>query len=115
MAETDGWTLMVILGLTAVTVIARCFFFISERTWKLPPWAHRGLQFAPIAALVAVIMPDIVLLDGMMTAPWRDARVYAALAAAGFYFWQRRFNMVLPAAIVVGLLVYLPLRLGLGW
>ncbi len=115
MAETDGWTLLVIVGLTVVSVVTRSFFFISERPWKLPNWAQRGLQYAPIAALVAVITPDIVLLDGALTAPWRDARVISAIAAALFYFWFRRFSMVLPATIGVGLALYLPLRLGLGW
>ncbi|WP_028602888.1 AzlD domain-containing protein [Ottowia thiooxydans] len=115
MAETDGWTVLVIIGLMVISVVARSFFFISERAWKLPYWAQRGLQYAPIAALMAVITPDIVMLDGELTAPWRDARVLAAIAAALFYFWRRRFSLVLPATIAFGMAVYLPLRLGLGW
>ena len=82
MAETDGWTLLSILGLTVVSVVTRSFFFISERPWKLPHWAQRGLQYAPIAALMAVITPDIFMLNGQLTAPWRDARVWAAIVAA---------------------------------
>ena len=112
---TDGWTLLTIVGMTVVTVITRCFFFISEREWKLPHWAQRGLQYAPIAALTAVIAPDIVLINGELTAPWRDARVWAAVAAAAFYFWRRRESFTLPLTIAVGVAVYLPLRLGLGW
>ena len=115
MAETDGWTLLVIVGLTVISVVTRSFFFISERPWKLPYWAQRGLQYAPIAALTAVITPDIFMLDGELTAPWRDARVLAAIAATAFYFWRRRTSMVLPATIGVGMAVYLPLRLWLGW
>ena len=64
MRETDGWTLLVIVGMTVITVLTRCFFFISEREWRLPNWAQRGLQYAPIAALAAVIAPDLVLTDG---------------------------------------------------
>ena len=115
MRETDGWTLLVIVGMTVITVVTRCFFFISEREWKLPHWAQRGLQYAPIAALTAVIAPDIVLINGELTAPWRDARVWAAVAAAAFYFWRRRESFTLPLTIAVGVAVYLPLRLGLGW
>ena len=115
MAETDAWTLLVIVGLTVITVVARSFFFISEREWKVPYWAQRGLQYAPIAALTAVITPDIVMLDGALATPWRDARVLAAVVAALFYFWRRQFSLVLPATMAVGLAVYLPLRLGLGW
>ena len=112
---TDGWTIVTILCMTVVTVITRCFFFISEREWKLPHWAQRGLQYAPIAALTAVIAPDILLINGELTAPWRDARVWAAVVAAGFYFWRRRESFTLPLTIAVGVAVYLPLRLGLGW
>ena len=112
---TDGWTLLTIIGMAIVTVITRGFFFISEREWQLPDWAQRGLQYAPIAALTAVIAPDIVMTGGAFTAPWRDARVWAAVAAAAFYFWRRRAGYTLPLTIAVGMAVYLPLRLGLGW
>lgn len=115
MAETDGWTLLSILGLTVVSVVTRSFFFISERPWKLPGWAQRGLQYAPIAALMAVITPDIFMLNGQLTAPWRDARVWAAIVAALFYFWRRQSGLVMLGTIAVGMAVYLPLRLGLGW
>ncbi|MFD1709415.1 AzlD domain-containing protein [Ottowia sp. GY511] len=115
MAETDGWTLLVIVGMTVITVVTRCFFFISEREWNLPDWAQRGLQYAPIAALTAVIAPDIVMTGGAFTAPWRDARVWAAVVAAAFYFWRRHKGFALPLTIAVGMAVYLPLRLGLGW
>ncbi len=115
MAETDGWTLLVILGLTAISVLTRGLFFISEREWQLPGWAERGLRYAPIAALAAVIAPDILLTDGAMGEVLRDGRTWGALAAAGFYFWRRRGSYVLPAAIGVGLAVFLPLRLWLHW
>ena len=115
MGDTDGATLLAIVGMTVITVLTRCFFFISEREWKLPDWAQRGLQYAPIAALTAVIAPDILLINGELTAPWRDARVWAAVVAAGFYFWRRRESFTLPLTIAVGVAVYLPLRLGLGW
>ena len=112
---TDGWTLLTILGMTVVTIVTRGFFFISEREWQLPEWAQRGLQYAPIAALTAVIAPDIVMLGDAFTVPWRDARVWAAVAAAAFYFWRRHAGFALPLTIAVGMAVYLPLRLGLGW
>lgn len=111
----DLWTLGVLLGLGVVSVITRSFFFISARPWQLPHWAQRGLQYAPIAALTAVIAPDILLTEGVVGAVLRDARTWGALAAAGFYFWRRRGSYVMPAAIAVGMAVFLPLRVGLGW
>ena len=113
--ETDGWTLLVIAGLTVVTVLTRSFFFISSKPWHLPEWARRGLQYAPIAALAAVIAPEILMTQGELIATLKDARIWAALAAAGFYVWKRGTGYVMPGLIAVGLAVFLPLRLGLGW
>ena len=42
---TDGWTLAVIVGLAAMTVLTRCFFFILDKPWSLPAWAQRALQY----------------------------------------------------------------------
>ena len=114
-AQTDLWTVLVILGLALITVLTRTLFFLSSKPWHLPHWAQRGLQYAPIAALTAVIAPDILMTDGAFTAPWRDARVWASVAAAAFYFWRRRQSFTLPLTIAVGIAVYLPLRLGLNW
>ncbi len=114
MRETDVWTLLAIVGMTVITVVTRGFFFISEREWNLPGWAQRGLQYAPIAALAAVIAPDILLIDGALGPVWRDARTWGALAAAAFYFWRRCWAVVMVGAIAVGMAVYLLLRLMLN-
>ena len=108
---TDGWTLLVIAGLAVVTVVTRCFFFILDRPWALPAWAHRALQYAPVAALAGVVVPEVVMLNGQLVSTWQDARLFAALAAVAVYFWRRSVLLTL----VLGMLVYLPLHLGLGW
>lgn len=111
MNGTDWWTLAVIGGLSCMTVIARCFFFISNRSWTLPHWAQRGLQYAPIAALSAVVVPEVVTTQGQLIASLADARLFGALAGALAYYWRRDVLVT----IIAGMLVYLPLHLGLGW
>ena len=108
---TDGWTLAVIAGLSCVTVVARSFFFISSKPWRLPHWAERGLQYAPIAALSAVVVPEVVMSQGQLVATWQDARLFAAAAGAAAYAWRRDVLVT----IVAGMAVYLPLHIGLGW
>ena len=107
---TDLWTVAVIVGLAGVTVLTRAFFFLSSRPWSLPRWAERGLQYAPIAALAAVIVPEIVLTQGELIRSF-DARVLGALAGAAAFLWRR--NVL--ATMAAGMAVYLPLHLGLGW
>ena len=58
MSERDVTVWITILALGCVTVLTRGFFLISERDWKLPGWLERGLIYAPIAALAAVIAPE---------------------------------------------------------
>ena len=108
---TDGWTLLVIVGLAVVTVVARGFFFISDSAWQMPHWAQRGLQYAPIAALSAVVIPEIVMSQGVLISTWQDARLFAAAAGVAIYFFKR--NVLLT--ILGGMAVYLPLHLGLGF
>ena len=108
---TDWWTMGVIAGLSCVTVVARSFFFISSKPWSLPHWAQRGLQYAPIAALSAVVVPEVVMSQGQLVATWQDARLFAAAAGAAAYYWRRDVLVT----IVAGMAVYLPLRIGLGW
>ena len=111
MMQTDSWTVLTIFGLAIVTVITRSFFFLSSKPWTLPDWVQRGLHYAPIAALAAVVLPEIVMTQGALINTWQDARVFAALAGGAWFFWR---GGVL-GTILAGMAVYLPLHIGLNW
>ena len=55
---------------------------IPEQELPLPNWLKRGLKYAPLAALAAVIAPEIVMSDGQLIDSLADARLPALLAAA---------------------------------
>ena len=111
MSSPDWHSVLVIAGLTGVTVLARAFFLIPEKTWTLPNWAQRALQYAPIAALSAVVVPEVVTNQGVLLSTFQDARVIAAAAGAAAYFWRKDVLVT----IVVGMAVFLPLHVALGW
>ena len=111
MNGTDLWTLTTIVGMAIITVITRSFFFISAKPWKLPAWAERGLHYAPIAALAAVIVPEMVMSQGHLIATWRDARLFGAAAGIAWFYWRKG----ILGTILAGMAVYLPLHVGLGW
>ncbi len=111
----DIWTLGVIAGMALVTVVTRCFFFMSNQPWHLPHWAQRGLQYAPIAALAAVVLPEVVMVHGQLINTWQDARIYAALTGATYFFLRKGQGQAVLGTIVSGMVVYLLLHLGLGW
>lgn len=113
--DTDPWTLAVILGMALMTVLTRSFFFISSKPWHLPHWAQRGLQYAPIAALAAVIVPEMMMTQGQFISTWQDARLFAVATGAAWFFWRKGTGQAVLGTIVAGMAIYLPLHLGLGW
>lgn len=108
---TDLWTVVTIIGMALLTIITRCFFFLSSKPWPMPAWLQRGLHYAPIAALAAVIVPEMVTTQGQLITTWQDARLFAVAAGVAWYYWQRG----MLGTIIAGMAVYLPLHVGLGW
>ena len=107
-----GWDAFItIAGLAVITVFTRAFFLLSERELVLPDWVKRGLRYAPLAALAAVLVPEIVMTRGQLITTWQDARLFAAAAAIAYFFWRRG----MLGTILTGMLVLVPLKLGLGW
>lgn len=108
----SGWQAAVtIVGLGLVTLVTRAFFLFPQRRVPLPAWLERGLKVVPLAALVAVIVPEVVMTEGHVIGQWQDARLWAVAAATLYYLW--RPGVLGP--LVAGLAAFLPLRLALGW
>ena len=100
-----------ILGMGAVTLLCRAFFLIPDEDLPMPRWLREGLRYAPVAALVAVVAPEIVMTQGHLVHTWKDARIFGALA--GLAFFTRKQDLF--GTIVCGTAVMLALRFGLGW
>lgn len=108
---TDLAIVIAVAGLALLTISTRGFFFLTKREIPIPDWLRQGLRYAPLAAMVAVVLPQIVLEQGHLIDSWRNAQVFGALAGLGYYLWRRG----ILGTIVVGMAVMLPLKLGLGW
>jgi len=107
-----GWELLTaIVGMTAITLVTRGFFFLQRAQLPVPGWLLEGLRYAPLAAMVAVVAPEVVMTQGQLITTWKDPRLFGAAAATGWYFWRRG----MLGTIVAGTAVLLALRLGLGW
>ena len=100
-----------ILGMGAVTLLFRAFFLIPDQDLPMPRWLREGLRYAPIAALVAVVAPEIVMAQGHLIHTLKDARIFGAIVGLAFYTWKRD----LFGTIVCGTGVMLALKFGLGW
>jgi branched-subunit amino acid transport protein len=103
--------IIVIAGMTAITLLTRGFFFLQRSQLPMPAWLTEGLRYAPLAAMVAVVAPEIVMTQGHVITTLKDARLYGAAAATAWYFWRRDMF----GTIVAGTAVLLALRLAFGW
>lgn len=102
---------LTILGLALATVLTRGLLLLPKNEVPMPAWAKRALKYAPLAALVAIVAPEVLLTRGELIPSLADARLVGAAVALAYFFWQRG----ILGTIVVGMLVFLPLRIGLGW
>lgn len=100
-----------IVGLALITIVTRGFFLFPERELPLPAWLQQGLRYAPLAALVAVIAPEIVMTQGQLIGSMRDARLPAVALATAYFYWRRD----ILGTILTGTAAFLLIRLGLGW
>ena len=99
------------IGMAVISLLCRAFFLIPKQDLPMPGWLREGLRYAPIAALAAVVAPELVLTQGHLIDTWRDPRVFGAIAGLALYAWRRS----LFGTIVGGTGVMLSLRFGLGW
>lgn len=103
--------LLAVLGLAVLTLLTRGLFFLVPREIPMPGWLDKGLRYAPLAAIAAILVPEVVTDQGRLLTTLADARPWAAAAGAAWFFWRR----TILGTIVSGTAVLLALRLGLGW
>ena len=107
-----GWEAVIaIVGLAFITIGTRGFFLYPDRDLPLPDWLKQGLRYAPLAALAAVIAPEVLMQQGHIITTFKDARLYATAAATAYFFWRRG----ILGTIITGTAVMVALRVGLGW
>ncbi len=110
---------VVLIGMVAATVLTRSAFLLLPTRWQLPPAVLSALRYAPIAAIAAIVAPDLIqwraisvsvepatlmtpkllaaLLAGLIH--WRYANMLLTITAGMATFWLLRY--VLSLGILV--------------
>lgn len=106
MSSADIW--LTILGLTVITLITRGFFLFFGSRIELSDTIQRALRYAPMAALVAVIAPEVLLIkqDGHFTMQLFNPQMWGGIAAVLIFL---RFRHMV-GTIVGGMVVYTAVR-----
>lgn len=105
------WLWAAVVGLSVVTFVSRSFFLLTPASFEFPSLVRRALKYAPMAAIMAVIAPDILMQSGQVDLSFHNKALIASMVAGVVFVWQQSLLLM----IVVGMLVFTALRLGLGW
>jgi branched-subunit amino acid transport protein len=104
MTTTQIW--FAIFGMLIVTALTRALFLIGGERTVLPERVQRALRCAPAAALVAVVVPDVVVGPQGVSFGLGNHALYGTFAGLAWFLWRR--SMV--GTIIVGMLVFTALR-----
>jgi branched-subunit amino acid transport protein len=108
MQETSPWIFgLIIAGLGLITLATRASFYVLPASWQLPPRVERALRYAPACALVAIILPEVVMQHGQVVFSLANDKLMAVIAAGIFFAFKRDMLMMMG----VGMVVYTLLRL----
>jgi branched-subunit amino acid transport protein len=99
MTDVALWVL--IAGLAFVSFFTRGSFILGGRRVQLPMTLERVLRFAPAAALMAVILPDIARSGSGIDLSWHNPRVVAGAVAFAVAAMTRHILGTILAGMLV--------------
>ncbi|CAG7597371.1 AzlD domain-containing protein [Candidatus Vallotia tarda] len=105
MSSTKIW--LAIVGMMIVTAVTRSAFLLGGDRLVLPERVLRALRYAPAAALIAVVIPDVAITPQGLSFGLENHAWYGAVAGTLWFLWRR--SMV--QTIIVGMLAFTALRL----
>lgn len=99
---TQGWALwLTVAGMAAVTIMNRAGLILLGERIKLPQVVRESLRYAPAAALAAIAVPELFVMNGHIEVSIHNVKLIAGLA--GFAI-ALKWRSTVPA-IVGGMLV----------
>lgn len=73
------WLTIIAAGL--ITYATRLSFILLFERIEIPAWLKRALRFVPAAVLSAIILPELVFLDGSLAIAPTNPRLLAGIVA----------------------------------
>ena len=98
-----GWAL--IAGMALVAFVTRAMFVLPGSHLRLPPTAERILRYAPAAALMAIIVPDLAMAHGAWAIAIDNPRLVGGLAAFAIAAATRSIMLTIVGGMVALTLV----------
>ncbi len=105
MSALDVW--LTIGFITLATFLTRSSLFLFGHAVKFPPRVQHALRYAPAAALAAIVIPDLWLVNGAAGFSWANPKLWAGIGATLFFLGTRH----MLGTIIVGMGLFSVLRL----
>ena len=96
---------IIIVGMTLITVLTRTLFMILGDRVELPDIILRAIRYAPLAAIIAIVAPEIILPPGanaLSQFDWHSANIWGGLAGFITYYFSRK----MVPTMLVGMAVF---------
>ena len=100
---------ILLVGMGLVTLGTRGFFMFWGDRVRMPELILRSIRYAPLAAIVAILAPEIVMpasATQISQFNWALPQLWAGLAAFVAFTWLRT---MLPT-LIIGMMVYSAMR-----
>jgi len=94
--------LLLILGMAIATFAIRYVMFAASSRIRLSPALLNALRYVPPVVLSAIVVPEVLLKDGVISVGYMNARLVGAIAAIAIAYFTR--NLLLT--IVLGMAVF---------
>ncbi len=98
----ESWVVWALIaGMALIAFFTRAVFILPGSHLRVPPTADRLLRYAPAAAIMAIIVPDLALAHGALSISIENPRLVGGLVAFALAVTTRS----VLATIVGGMLV----------
>ncbi|MBI5785871.1 MAG: AzlD domain-containing protein [Rhodocyclales bacterium] len=93
------WFVLATAGL--ITFATRLSFIAMSGRYRPPSWFVAILPYVPIAALTALIAPDLLLVAGQLSLGLDNPRFWAGLVAIAVAVWRRNILLTIGCGFAV--------------
>lgn len=111
MARDPVFAWALIIGMALSAFVLRALFVVPGSRLRLPPAVRQVLRYAPAAALMAIIVPELAMSHGTISLSFENPRFVAGVVAFAVAIATRSIILT----IMAGMLVLTLVRLLSGW
>lgn len=99
--DRDVYIWVAIIGLGLTTLATRAGLLVWPHAVKLPRRLERALRFAPMAAMVAIVVPSVLYAKSGAMIGAGDPKLFACAACLAAWWASRQMAAVMSAGLAV--------------